>query len=96
MHSSRSSWTAARPATRTASALTITPPTRLPLYLLPQHQRPALEYRPGSTIFVVWQQGREENLEGQGSLRFGRDFGHVFSAPACNTFLVKFAYWFNY
>ena len=54
------------------------------------------EYRPGSTIFVVWQQGREEYLDGQGAFRFGRDFGHVFGTPACNTFLVKFAYWFNY
>lgn len=54
------------------------------------------EYRPGSTVFVVWQQGREEYLEGQGNFRFGRDFGHVFGTPACNTFLVKFAYWFNY
>jgi Domain of unknown function (DUF5916)/Carbohydrate family 9 binding domain-like len=53
------------------------------------------EYRPGSTLFVVWQQGREENVP-LGSFRFGRDFGGVFGAPASNVFLVKFSYWLNY
>ena len=53
------------------------------------------EYRPGSTLFVVWQQGREDVTE-QGSFRFGRDLGGVFAAPARNVFLVKLAYWLNY
>ncbi len=53
------------------------------------------EYRPGSTLFVVWQQNREDAGE-YGQFRFGRDFGHVFSAPARNVFLVKLAYWLNY
>ena len=53
------------------------------------------EYRPGSTLFVVWQQGREDVTE-QGSFRFGRDLGGVFDAPARNVFLVKLAYWLNY
>ena len=53
------------------------------------------EFKPGSTLFAVWQQGREEDKD-YGSFRFGRDFGGVFSAPAKNVFLVKFAYWFNY
>ena len=52
------------------------------------------EYRPGSTLFVVWQQGREDSLE-RGDFRFGRDVGHIFDTPAQNVFLVKFAYWFN-
>ena len=52
------------------------------------------EYRPGSTLFVVWQQGREDSLE-RGDFRFGRDIGHVFDTPARNVFLVKLAYWFN-
>jgi hypothetical protein len=52
------------------------------------------EYKPGSTLFVVWQQGREDTL-GLGSFRFSRDFGGVFDAPARNVFLVKFAYWIN-
>ena len=38
------------------------------------------EYKPGSTLFVVWQQGRSGDGE-QGDFSFGRDFGGVFSAP---------------
>ena len=53
------------------------------------------EYRPGSSLFVVWQQGREQNAP-YGDFRFGRDFGGVFSVPANNVFLVKFSYWLNY
>ena len=53
------------------------------------------EYRPGSSLFVVWQQGREENAP-YGDFRFGRDFGGVFRVPASNVFLVKFSYWLNY
>ena len=52
------------------------------------------EFRPGSTFFVVWQQGRE----GQGVAgRFavGRDYSELFATPAANTLLVKFAYWMN-
>jgi hypothetical protein len=52
------------------------------------------EYRPGSTLFVVWQQGREES-GGNGEFRFGRDFRYIFDAPAHNVFLVKFSYWLN-
>jgi hypothetical protein len=53
------------------------------------------EYRPGSTLFVVWQQGREDTLN-NGDFRFRRDVGGVFDAPAHNVFLVKWAYWLNY
>jgi hypothetical protein len=53
------------------------------------------EYRPGSALFVVWQQGREEN-ESYGRFRFSRDFGGIFGVPASNVFLVKFSYWLNY
>ncbi len=52
------------------------------------------EFRPGSTLFVVWQQGRE-NVLPSGTFRFGRDYGDVFSTPSTNTLLVKFAYWLN-
>jgi hypothetical protein len=53
------------------------------------------EYRPGSTLFVVWQQGRDGS-ETRGDFRFGQDFGDIFSLPATNVFLVKMAYWLNY
>jgi len=52
------------------------------------------EYKPGSTLFVVWQQGREDSID-HGDFSFNRDFGAVFDAPAKNVFLVKWAYWFN-
>jgi Domain of unknown function (DUF5916)/Carbohydrate family 9 binding domain-like len=52
------------------------------------------EYKPGSTLFVVWQQGREDTLS-HGTFNFSRDFGGVFDAPARNVFLVKLAYWIN-
>ncbi len=52
------------------------------------------EFKPGSTLFVVWQQGRE-NVLPTGTFRFGRDYGDVFSTPSTNTVLVKFAYWLN-
>ena len=52
------------------------------------------EFKPGSTMFVVWQQGREEEGE-RGDFRFRRDFREVFSTPSSNTLLVKLAYWFN-
>jgi hypothetical protein len=53
------------------------------------------EYKPGSQLFVVWQQGRQEELEDFGRFNFNRDFHGLFSAPSRSTFLVKFTYWLN-
>lgn len=52
------------------------------------------EYRPGSSLFVVWQQNRSGDGD-TGDFSFNRDFGGVFSAPAHNVFLVKLSYWLN-
>jgi hypothetical protein len=52
------------------------------------------EYRPGSALFVVWQQGRE-GAGTPGRFAFGRDYSSLFDTPASNTLLVKFAYWMN-
>jgi len=52
------------------------------------------EYRPGSQLFLVWQQGKQDN-QNYGDFRFNRDFGGVFSAPSHNVFLIKFSYWLN-
>ncbi len=49
------------------------------------------EYRPGSTLFVVWQQQRD-GFEADGGLG-GRDVGRLFSDPVRNVFLVKLSYW---
>jgi hypothetical protein len=53
------------------------------------------EYRPGSTLFVVWQQGREDQLD-RGTFSFRNDVSSVFAAPARNVFLVKWSYWLNF
>ena len=52
------------------------------------------EYRPGSQLFLVWQQGKQDSRD-YGDFRFGRDFGGVFTAPSHNAFLIKFSYWLN-
>jgi hypothetical protein len=53
------------------------------------------EYKPGSTLFIVWQQARENDAV-PGGFRFGRDVRDIFGVPPRNTFLVKLAYWLNY
>lgn len=53
------------------------------------------EYRAGSTLFLVWQQGRFQDALNRGSFDGQRDIRDLFSAPPQNTVLVKFSYWFN-
>jgi hypothetical protein len=53
------------------------------------------EYKPGSTLFVVWQQARENDAVPVG-FRVGRDLHDIFGVPPTNVFLVKLAYWLNY
>ena len=50
------------------------------------------EYRPGSTLFLVWQRQQRGRI-GDGSFDFGRDLGALFDAPADNVFMVKVNYW---
>jgi hypothetical protein len=52
------------------------------------------EYRPGSTLFFVWQQGRASN-DTNGEFRAARDYRDLFRAHPDNTLLVKASYWFN-
>jgi hypothetical protein len=53
------------------------------------------EYRPGSTLFFVWQQGRAQDALNRGSFEFERDARDLFRAHPVNTFLVKATYFFN-
>ncbi len=53
------------------------------------------EYRPGSTLFVVWQQARDDAGD-QPHVRFGRDVHDLFATPGTNVLLVKFAHWMNF
>ncbi len=52
------------------------------------------EYRPGSTLFLVWSQGREGSSEVEGGKSFSGDLGDLFRERANHTFLVKLSYWF--
>ena len=52
------------------------------------------EYRPGSTLFVVWQQGRD-GYQPNGDFDFGREMGRIFDVPAQNVFLIKISRWFD-
>jgi hypothetical protein len=50
------------------------------------------EFRPGSTIFLVWTQSRS-NSAPVGDMDFSRDMRSLFEGPADNIFLVKINYW---
>lgn len=50
------------------------------------------EYRPGSTIFFVWQR-RQYDRASTGSFDLSRDADALFAAPADNRFIVKVNYW---
>ncbi len=54
------------------------------------------EYRPGSTLFVVWTQGRVDYAPLEGPRSLGGDFRDMFRLHPNNTFLVKASYWFNW
>jgi hypothetical protein len=52
------------------------------------------EYRPGSTLFVVWSQGRSDREE-QGGFDFGRSMDELWSLRGTNVLAVKLNYWLN-
>ena len=51
------------------------------------------EYRAGSTLFLVWSQGREGSLPFEGTHSFRGDLGDLLGRRANDTFLVKLSYW---
>ena len=52
------------------------------------------EYRPGSTLFLVWTQDRNSTAP-FGDLRFDRDRSALFDARPNNIFLLKVNYWLS-
>ena len=50
------------------------------------------EYRPGSTIFFVWQRNQYGSAQ-RGDFAFGRDFRGLWDAPSEDRFIVKVNYW---
>jgi hypothetical protein len=53
------------------------------------------QYRPGSALFFVWQQGRDQSSLNPGSFSASRDYRDLFNTRSDNTFLIKASYWFN-
>ena len=53
------------------------------------------EYRPGSTLFLVWNHGRQRFDETEGDKNFSGDVRDLFRLHPANTFLVKVSYWLN-
>lgn len=52
------------------------------------------EYRPGSTLFVVWSQGRT-SLDDNGAFSLAEDGRALFATPSENVFLIKINRWLN-
>ena len=50
------------------------------------------EYRPGSTIFLVWQRRQSDRVL-LGDFDFGRDLGALFDAASDDRFIIKVNYW---
>jgi hypothetical protein len=53
------------------------------------------EYRPGSTLFVVWTQGRQDDQNKNPGQSWADDYRDMFALHPNNTFLIKLAYWLN-
>ena len=51
------------------------------------------EYRPASTLFVVWTQARSQGDLDVGDFAARRDYRNLFAARPDNVFLVKASYW---
>ena len=53
------------------------------------------EYKPGSTLFAVWNQGRMGYVPREGDENFQGDVRDLFRLHPANTFLIKMSYWLN-
>ena len=53
------------------------------------------EYRPASTLFVVWTQARSQADLDLGDFTARRDYQNLFAARPDNVFLVKASYWLS-
>ena len=54
------------------------------------------EYRPGSSLYLVWTQGRQNYDPVSGSSTFSDDLDKLFGVRPANTFLVKAVHWFDW
>ncbi len=53
------------------------------------------EFRPGSTLFLVWAHGREASDVDGRSRSWGDEYRDLLELRPEHTFLIKLAYWFN-
>lgn len=53
------------------------------------------EYRPGSTLFLVWSHGRSESSGDASSRGWASDYRELFSLHPDNTFVIKASYLFS-
>lgn len=53
------------------------------------------EYKPGSTLFLVWNEGRQGFNSIEGNENFHGDVRDLLRLHPANTFLVKVSYWLN-
>jgi len=53
------------------------------------------EYRPGSTLFLVWQQGRYFEDRAASDFRVGQEFGRLLGQQPNNVLILKMNYWLS-
>jgi len=53
------------------------------------------EYRPGSTLYLVWTHGRGDYTNQYSDRSWMTDYRDLFKIHPTNTFLIKAAYWLN-
>jgi hypothetical protein len=54
------------------------------------------EYKPGSTLFVVWNEGKQGSVPLEGTASFGGDVRDLMKLHPANTIIVKMSYWLNW
>jgi hypothetical protein len=52
------------------------------------------EYRPGSTLYIVWTQSRSD-YENNGDFQFNQSMQRLWGAKPDNIFMLKFSYWWS-
>jgi hypothetical protein len=53
------------------------------------------EYMPGSTLFIVWNEGRQGSADAAGTQTIHQEFDDLMRLHPANTFLIKASYWLN-
>ena len=53
------------------------------------------EWRPGSTLYLAWQQNRSDYAQGVGDFDFRRDQEAMFHTRPDNVFVIKANYWIS-